>query len=143
MNGSSMQVMKTGMIDGKTIKLVDKEATAAVNAKVEEINTAFINWLANNDELNQKLARLYNDTFNDLVEPRYNGDNLTIEGANPMLPLKKHQKDVIPAGYPAGRQPADRSWRRGRQDSGNGRHCHEDASAWHYPQSLCSLFRSP
>ena len=79
--------------DGSSV--VDKDATAAANEKIENIKKEFQEWLWKDEARKTELASLYNETFNAIVNTRYNGDNLTVNGANAMKPLRPHQRDAV------------------------------------------------
>ena len=79
--------------DGSSV--VDKDATAAANEKIENIKKEFQEWLWKDEGRKAELASLYNETFNAIVNTRYNGDNLTVNGANAMKPLRPHQRDAV------------------------------------------------
>ena len=79
--------------DGHTV--VDKDATAAANEKLENITKEFQDWLWRDEKRRNELSMLYNETFNAIVTPKYNGDNLTVNGANAMKPLRPHQRNAV------------------------------------------------
>ena len=93
MLNSKSVVVKYKDADGKTV--VDQDATAAANEKVEAIQKEFQDWLWQDEARRTELATLYNETFNSIVTPKYNGDNLTVNGANAMKPLRPHQRDAV------------------------------------------------
>lgn len=92
LNSRSLSVGYKGE-DGKYH--VDKDATTAANAKAEEVANEFRKWLWNDETRKNELSRLYNDVFNAIVTPKYNGDNLTVNGTNPEKPLRPHQRDAV------------------------------------------------
>lgn len=92
LNSRSLSVGYKGE-DGKYH--VDKDATTAANAKAEEVANEFRKWLWNDETRKNELSRLYNDVFNSIVIPKYNGDNLTVNGTNPEKPLRPHQRDAV------------------------------------------------
>ena len=92
LNSRSLSVGYKGE-DGKYH--VDKDATTAANAKAEEVANEFRKWLWNDETRKNELSRLYNDVFNSIVTPKYNGDNLTVNGTNPEKPLRPHQRDAV------------------------------------------------
>jgi N12 class adenine-specific DNA methylase len=54
----------------------DMEAIQMANTKIDEIRTAFTDWLhAQNDEFKNRLTDQYNDTFNCFVRPNYDGSH--------------------------------------------------------------------
>lgn len=92
LNSRSLSVGYKGE-DGKYH--IDKDATTAANAKAEEVANEFRKWLWKNETRKNELSRLYNDVFNSIVTPKYNGDNLTVNGTNPEKPLRPHQRDAV------------------------------------------------
>lgn len=92
LNSRSLSVGYKGE-DGKYH--VDKDATTAANAKAEEVANEFRKWLWNDETRKNELSRLYNDVFNSIVTPKYNGNNLTVNGTNPEKPLRPHQRDAV------------------------------------------------
>ena len=99
MNGGSMKATYKDQ-DGRA--QTDKATTAAINEKAEQIKSEFVQWIKSDPDLAAPIARLYNDTFNDTVEATFDGENLTIDGANPSMPLKPHQKAVIQRALQSG-----------------------------------------
>ena len=93
MLNSKSVVVKNKTDDGKSV--IDQDATAAANEKVEAIQKEFQEWLWKDEARRTELATLYNETFNSIVTPKYNGDNLTVNGANAMKPLRPHQRDAV------------------------------------------------
>ena len=93
MLNSKSVVVKYKTDDGKSV--IDQDATAAANEKVEAIQKEFQEWLWKDEGRRTELATLYNETFNSIVTPKYNGDNLTVNGANAMKPLRPHQRDAV------------------------------------------------
>ena len=93
MLNSKSVVVKYKTDDGKSV--VDKDATAAANEKIENIQKEFQEWLWKDESRRTELATLYNEVFNSIVTPKYNGDNLTVNGANAMKPLRPHQRNAV------------------------------------------------
>ena len=93
MLNSKSVVVKYKTDDGKSV--IDQDATAAANEKVEAIQKEFQEWLWQEEGRRTELATLYNETFNSIVTPTYNGDNLTVNGANAMKPLRPHQRNAV------------------------------------------------
>ena len=93
MLNSKSVVVKYKTDDGKSV--IDQDATAAANEKVENIKKEFQEWLWKDEGRRAELATLYNETFNSIVTPKYNGDNLTVNGANAMKPLRPHQRNAV------------------------------------------------
>ena len=93
MLNSRSVVVKYKTDDGTTV--VDKDATAAANEKIENITKEFQDWLWQDEARRTELETLYNEVFNSVVTPKYNGDNLTVNGANAMKPLRPHQRNAV------------------------------------------------
>ena len=93
MLNSKSVVVKDKLADGSYV--VNKDATAAANEKIENIQKEFQEWLWQDEARRTELATLYNETFNSVVTPKYNGDNLTVNGANAMKPLRPHQRNAV------------------------------------------------
>ncbi len=93
MLNSKSVVIKDKLDDGSFV--INKDATAAANEKIENITKEFQEWLWKDETRRGELATLYNETFNSIVTPKYNGDNLTVNGANAMKPLRPHQRNAV------------------------------------------------
>lgn len=79
--------------DGKS--LLDEAATLAAREKAEKIQQRFREWLWENEDRAKALEKLYNDRYNAIVVPEYDGSGLTIAGANAAKQLRPHQKNVV------------------------------------------------
>lgn len=81
--------------EGRKRLVVNKVETAAANEKVEEIKKAFEEWLWRDETRRNEVARLYNEVFNALVTPKYDGSHLTVNGLNAEFSLRPHQADAV------------------------------------------------
>ncbi|MXS69921.1 N-6 DNA methylase [Flavobacteriaceae bacterium W22] len=93
-------ISKTVEIDGKDVKVRDMEAIQMANTKIDEIRTAFTDWLhAQNDEFKTRLTDQYNDTFNCFVRPNYDGTHQEFPGLDrkglKIDDLYSSQKDAV------------------------------------------------
>ena len=93
MLNSKSVVVKDKLDDGSFV--VNKDATAAANEKIENIQKEFQEWLWRDEARRAELTTLYNEVFNSVVTPKYNGDHLTVNGANAMKPLRPHQRNAV------------------------------------------------
>ena len=93
MLNSKSVVVKIKLDDGTSV--VDKDATAAANEKIENITKEFSEWLWKDEARRAELATLYNEVFNSIVTPKYNGENLTVNGLVSWATLRPHQKDAV------------------------------------------------
>lgn len=69
-------ITKKVMVGNQEMKVRDMEAIQMAGTKIDQIRTAFTEWLhAQNDEFKKRLTDKYNDTFNCFVRPQYNGSH--------------------------------------------------------------------
>ena len=95
LNSSIPQIFDT-VKDGDTERRVlNTVETEAAKEKLQKIKTAFQNWIWSDPDRTDRLARLYNDTFNNIAPRAFNGDHLQLPGACSALSLYGHQKRVI------------------------------------------------
>ncbi len=88
---------------GEEIKLVDGTATQQAAVKINEIRDKFVEWLnSQSKEFKENLANIYNDKFNCIVKPTYNGEHQTFPELNRLTlaefgikELYSTQKNVI------------------------------------------------
>jgi N12 class adenine-specific DNA methylase len=93
-------ITKKIWIDDKEVKIRDMEAIQMANTKIDEIRTAFTDWLhAQNDEFKNRLTNQYNDTFNCFLRPQYDGSHQEFPGldrtALGIEDLYSSQKDAV------------------------------------------------
>ena len=90
----SLSVFDTIKEDGKETKILNKEETELLNGKIQDLRTAFEDWLSQEPEREEALMRLYNDKFNRTVLRKFDGSHLRIPGLMGME-LRPHQKDAV------------------------------------------------
>ena len=81
--------------DGKKISVLNEAETEAANEKVKAIQKEFEDWLWKDEGRRTELAKLYNETFNAIVNPKYDGSNLTVNGINADFKLREHQANAV------------------------------------------------
>ena len=81
--------------DAEGHTLVDRVATDAANEKIEQITKKFQEWLWADEERTRDLEYLYNESFNNLVTPKYDGSTLTVNGLRAGWSLRPHQADAV------------------------------------------------
>ncbi len=81
---------------------LDDTQTAAANQKADEIRQAFLDWVWEDKDRRETLAKTYNDRFNTNVVARYDGSHLELPGASVDISLRPHQKDAIWRGIQDG-----------------------------------------
>jgi N12 class adenine-specific DNA methylase/adenine-specific DNA methylase len=95
LNSSIPQIFDT-VRDGLTERrILNSEATEAAKEKLAKIKTAFQAWIWTDPDRTDRLARLYNDRFNNLVPRHFDGNHLQLPGASGAFSLYGHQKRVI------------------------------------------------
>jgi N12 class adenine-specific DNA methylase len=93
-------ITKKIMVGDQEVKVRDMEAIQMANTKIDEIRTAFTDWLhAQNDEFKNRLTGQYNDTFNCFVRPNYDGSHQDFPGLDRKTlgieDLYSSQKDTV------------------------------------------------
>ena len=93
-------ITKKVWIDDKEVKVRDMEAIQMANTKIDEIRTAFTEWLhSQNGEFKNRLTNQYNDTFNCFLRPQYDGSHQEFPGldrkALGIEDLYSSQKDAV------------------------------------------------
>lgn len=95
LNSSIPQIFDT-VRDGETERRVlDTVETEAAKEKLTKIKAAFQSWIWSDPDRADRLARVYNDTFNNIAPRSFNGDHLRLPGACSTLFLYGHQKRGI------------------------------------------------
>ena len=82
--------------DGSSEKrVINRKATIAAQSKQAELKTAFESWVWKDDERADRLARIYNQTFNIWRRRKYNGSHLTIPGLSKEIQPWDNQKNAV------------------------------------------------
>ena len=83
----------------KDSRVVNQQETIAAREAQQKLKDKFSEWIWQDEARAQRLARYYNDTFNNIRLRTYDGSHLTFPGMNRSLlrshDLDKHQKDSI------------------------------------------------
>ncbi len=85
-------IVKDGDSERRVLNVVDTEAA---KEKLTKIKTAFQTWIWSDPDRTDRLARVYNDRFNNIAPRRFNGDHLRLPGASGAFALYGHQKRGI------------------------------------------------
>lgn len=93
-------ITKKIKVGDQEVKIRDMEAVQVANTKIDEIRTAFTDWLhAQNDEFKNRLTDQYNNTFNCFVRPNYDGSHQEFPGLDRkslgIEDLYSSQKDTV------------------------------------------------
>ncbi len=95
LNSSVPQIfdtIKDGQAERRVLNVVDTEAA---KEKLHKIKTAFQNWIWSDPDRTDRLARVYNDRFNNIVPRAFDGSHLKLPGASGAFVLYGHQKRGI------------------------------------------------
>ena len=95
LNSATPQIFDTVVEDGTERRVLNVEATEAAKEKLNRIKDAFTAWIWTDPDRTDRLGRLYNDRFNNLVPRHFDGRHLTLPGASSTIRLYEHQKRVI------------------------------------------------
>ena len=79
--------------EGKTH--TDPKKTIVAQEKQNQIKEKFEQWLWDDPDRAQRLMRYYNDNFNNLALPEYNGDHLSLPGSSSIIQLRSTQKKAV------------------------------------------------
>lgn len=69
--------------------------TKAAEAKAQDVKDKFGEWIWEDDERRQRLHRLYNDNFNNIVRMKYNGSHLDFPGMTADFKMRDIQKNFV------------------------------------------------
>lgn len=82
-------IIKDGDSERRVLNVVDTEAA---KEKLTKIKTAFQSWIWSDPDRTDRLARVYNDCFNNIAPRKFNGDHLQLPGASGAFSLYGYQK---------------------------------------------------
>jgi len=76
---------------------INQKETLAAQLKQKQLSDAFVKWIAKNEDSALDLQKAYNDHFNNFVQRQYDGDHLTLPGANDDIRkiLRNYQRNGI------------------------------------------------
>ncbi len=95
LNASLPQIYDEFEEDGVKKRVLNAADTEAAKDKLMKIKAAFETWVWKDVERADRLARIYNDRFNNLVPRHFDGSHLTIPGASSVISFYAHQKRAI------------------------------------------------
>ena len=93
-------ITKTIRVDGKDIKVPDRENILLANSKIENIRNGFSEWLSQQpSDVKDNLVKIYNRKYNCYVKPKFDGSHQEFPGLTfdkfTYKELYKSQKDAI------------------------------------------------
>jgi len=95
LNSSVPQIWDTKWQDGKEVREMNEKETEAAKERLLRIKESFERWVWTDPDRTDRLARLYNDRFNNLVPRAFDGSHLLLPGASNVITLRAHQKRAI------------------------------------------------
>ena len=82
--------------DGKKDKqVVNANSTEGAREKQQKIKDRFREWVWQDDDRRERLAKKYNEEFNAVRLRVFNGQHLTLPGASHTIQLQHHQKSGV------------------------------------------------
>ena len=81
--------------DGSKTSVLNKKETLLAGQKQEILKEEFMNWIFNDQERRNRIAKLYNERFNSIRNREYDGSNLSFEGMTTEIVLRPHQRNAI------------------------------------------------
>ncbi|MBR1231668.1 helicase-related protein [Bradyrhizobium sp. AUGA SZCCT0182] len=95
LNSSIPQIFDTVKEGDSERRILNTVETEAAKEKLAKIKAAFQVWIWSDPDRTDRLARLYNDTFNNIVPRHFDGSHLQLPGASSAFSLYGHQKRAI------------------------------------------------
>ena len=92
LNSSLPQIWDTWIENGKEMRELNEKETEAAKEKLARIKETFERWVWTDADRTDRLARIYNDRFNNLVPRAFDGSHLLLPGASSAVSLRPHQK---------------------------------------------------
>ena len=81
--------------DGKKKAVLNKKETLLVQQKQDMLKQKFKDWIFENPVRREELTKIYNEKFNSIRLREFDGSNLTFDGINPEIKLRKHQLNAV------------------------------------------------
>lgn len=81
--------------EGNEKRVLNSNDTTLAQQKQEELKETFRNWIFKEPERRERLTKLYNDTFNNIVPRNFNGEYVKFHGINPEIKLRPYQKNAV------------------------------------------------
>ncbi|QDK35615.1 helicase-related protein [Sphingomonas sp. IC081] len=82
-------------VDGSERRELNTIDTEAAKEKLAAIKSTFETWVWQESDRADRLVRLYNDAYNNLVPRAFNGKHLKLPGASSAIWMRDHQKRVV------------------------------------------------
>ncbi|MBX9873552.1 MAG: DEAD/DEAH box helicase family protein, partial [Beijerinckiaceae bacterium] len=95
LNSRIPQIFDTVKEVGSERRVLNVVDTEAAKEKLQKIKTAFQSWVWSEPDRTDRLARVYNDRFNNIAPRAFDGSHLNLPGASGAFTLYPHQKRGI------------------------------------------------
>jgi len=95
LNARIPQIYDTWRDENGEHRELNVQATEAAKEKLARIKEAFSTWIWTDPDRTDRLARLYNDRFNNLVPRHFDGGHLTLPSTSRAIRFYDHQKRAI------------------------------------------------
>ncbi|RWJ81360.1 MAG: lactate dehydrogenase [Mesorhizobium sp.] len=95
LNSRVPQIFDTVREEKSERRVLNVVDTEAAKEKLQKIKTAFQSWIWSDPDRTDRLARVYNDRFNNIVPRSFDGSHLKLPGASGAFSLYDHQKRGI------------------------------------------------
>ena len=82
-------------IDGSERRELNTIDTEAAKEKLAAIKSTFETWVWQESDRADRLVRIYNDAYNNLVPRAFSGKHLKLPGASDAIRMRDHQKRVV------------------------------------------------
>lgn len=89
------KIYKSDERNGKTVRVIDAPATNEAQLKQNEMRNAFVEWLHKDEYRMNRLAAIYNETFNSYVIREYDGSFLDFPMKSPDIELRPQQVNGV------------------------------------------------
>ena len=81
--------------EGMEHPVLNQQETQAAQAKQQQIEEAFKEWIWQDQTRRQQMVRLYNERFNSTRPREYDGSHILFHGMNPEIVLRPHQRNAV------------------------------------------------
>ena len=95
LNATVPQIFDTFRDEGGEKRVLNVVDTEAAKEKLQKIKDAFATWIWTDPDRTDRLARVYNDSFNNTVLRSFDGRHLRLPGASGAFVLRDHQKRAV------------------------------------------------
>jgi len=95
LNSSLPQIYDTLIVGDAETRVLNEKETEAAKEKLARIKQAFEQWVWTDADRADRIGRIFNDRYNNLVPRAFDGSHLQLPGASSAISLRPHQMRVI------------------------------------------------